>query len=152
MTSKACVLLLLMTASLDSLAAPQFEDYPAQIYQGRLRRVSLSDHEDRKFAAALRSSIGHHPNFAGRFVLSSWGCGASCVMSAAIDAKTGQVIWLPFTVSNWPAEVKEPLEFRRDSRLLIVRGSRNEADSQADIAYFIFDGQQFTRALEPDAK
>jgi len=73
-------------------------------------------------------------------------------MSAAIDAKTGQVIWLPFTVSNWPAEVKEPLEFRRDSRLLIVRGSRNEADSQADIAYFIFDGQQFTRALEPDAK
>jgi hypothetical protein len=47
-------------------------------------------------------------------------------MAAAIDPKTGAVIRLPFTVSNWPLAVTEPLNYKPNSRLLIITGSRNE--------------------------
>jgi len=47
-------------------------------------------------------------------------------MGGAIDANTGDVNMLPFSVSDWPLDVLEPLDFRKDSCLLVVRGSRNE--------------------------
>jgi len=64
-------------------------------------------------------------------------------MAAAIDAKTGAVFWLPFTVCCWDIHVTEPLEFRPDSRLLIVHGSRNEQGAGSDIHFYDFQGTQF---------
>ncbi|HEY1151365.1 MAG TPA: hypothetical protein VGF27_22490 [Pseudoduganella sp.] len=91
----------------------------------------------------LRASEGRRANFAGHFVLATWGCGASCVMGAAIDARTGDVHWLPFTVSNWGFDVSQPLEFRRDSRLLVVHGSRDERGSGDETSYYLFDHGKF---------
>ena len=65
--------------------------------------------------------------------LASWGCGASCVMGAAIDAKTGVVTHLRFTISNWPLDVTEPLGYKPASSLLIVRGSRNEKGARDEV-------------------
>jgi hypothetical protein len=62
-------------------------------------------------------------------------------MSAVIDSKTGAVIWLPFTVCCWELDIKEPIEFRRDSRLLIIHGSLNEQGS--GVHYYKFDGTKF---------
>jgi hypothetical protein len=42
------------------------------------------------------------------------------------------VVWIPFTVCCAPEGVS-PLEYRKDSRLLIVRGARNE---QGNGTYF----------------
>lgn len=64
-------------------------------------------------------------------------------MAAAIDAKTGVVSWLPFTVCCWDIQVTEPLEFRPDSRLLIVHGSRNEQGAGSDVHFYDFQGAQF---------
>jgi hypothetical protein len=112
--------------SLNTSAAPRFDDYASSHYEGRVRKVLIRDGRSREFATLLRANEGRRANFAGHIVLASWGCGASCVMGAAIDARTGDVHWLPFTVSNWSSDVTQPLEFRRDSRLLVVHGSRDD--------------------------
>ncbi|TWI63667.1 hypothetical protein IP91_03639 [Pseudoduganella lurida] len=81
-------------------------------------------------------------NFAGRFVLTTIGCGASCVLTAALDKQTGAVTWLPFTICCWDLAISEPLEFRRDSALLIVHGQRNE-EGGAGPHYYRINGGQF---------
>jgi len=85
----------------------------------------ILDRAQRRYATALRSAP-ERPDFAGRYTLATWGCGASCVMAAAIDRTSGAVVMLPFRVSDWPPEREEPFDYRPDSRLLIVHGRRDE--------------------------
>jgi hypothetical protein len=108
---------------------------------GQRAAVRLEDPKSRRFATMLREGAAHQENFAGHYTLASWGCGASCVMTAAIDAKTGAVAWLPFTVCCWSLDVTEPLEYRLDSRLLIVHGSRDEHGGGT--YFYEFDGRKF---------
>jgi hypothetical protein len=128
---------------------PRFEDYSAaRESMSPGHKPVIVGKENRRYATMLRNAAKQPPNFAGHYVLAAWGCGASCLMGAAIDAKTGMVIWLPFTVCCWPLEITEPLEFKTDSRLLIVRGSRNEKGG--GVYYYLLDNQHLTllRAIE----
>lgn len=131
----------------DSVAAPRFEDYPSARSAGRTGKVHLEDAKSRQYATMLRDASRRKPNFAGHYVLASWGCGASCTMSAAIDAKTGGITWLPFTVCCWEPNIREPLDFRPDSSLLIVHGSRDEQGS--GVHYYNFDGRRFVEVSGP---
>ena len=101
---------------------PRFEDYPVAEFAGRVAQVRLADRRSRQYASTLRAAAQGTPNFAGHYILATWGCGASCVTGAAIDARTGVVAWLPFTVCCWAAPISEPLEFRRNSNLLVIHG------------------------------
>ncbi len=84
-----------------------------------------------------------------RYVIAEWGCGSACVMAAVIDKSSGRGTSLPFTVSDWPVDVTEPLEYRANSCLVIVRGSRNESREHGTY-YYTFDGAQFhLLATEP---
>jgi hypothetical protein len=49
-------------------------------------------------------------------------------LTAVLDAKTGQVAWLPFTLCCWADDVREPVQFRRDSDLILVSGRRDEGE------------------------
>lgn len=71
-------------------------------------------------------------------------------MAASVDARTGNVTWLPFTVCCWSTNIAEPLEFRADSRLLIVHGSRNETGPGKAVHYYTFDGKKFSELLTRD--
>jgi hypothetical protein len=93
------------------------------------------------YISQLNSAARQPINFAGHYILATWGCGSGCVMGGAIDTVTGRVVMLPFTVSNWPLQVVEPLAFQKDSALLVIQGSRNEQGS--GIHYYQFDGSQF---------
>lgn len=103
--------------------------------------LKLSDPKARRYASALQEGATQPVNFAGHYILTSWGCGAGCLMAAAIDARSGQVAMLPFTVSDWPLSVSEPLSFRKDSCLLGVQGRRNE--QAPGTYYYRFDGKRF---------
>jgi hypothetical protein len=118
---------LLLAFSLTTTAQiPRFEDYPAQVYTGSSAPVVIS-RRDRTFKSRLKwASRNQKVNFAGRYILASWGCGASCLMFSLIDARTGRVYSPGFSVCCWPASEEKPIEFRPDSRLLIIRGMRNE--------------------------
>jgi hypothetical protein len=129
-------------------SAPKFEDFPAKIYQGKIAPVKIVSPKDREFKSRLKELSGQKPNFAGHYTLASWGCGASCVMTVAIDAETGRATWLPFTVCCWDADVDEPVKFKRDSRLVMIQGSRNEKGG--GVYYYTLDNGVFSlvKAIE----
>jgi hypothetical protein len=138
-----CLLLLAnVTVTRADTRTPGFADFPvADIYSGRPAKVRLVSPQDRQFATRIREAGRQKVNFAGHFILANWGCGASCLMTVVIDAKTGTVVWLPFTVCCWDADVDEPIAFRRDSRLIVVHGSRNETGGGT--YYYVFERGQF---------
>lgn len=119
-------------------APPAFSSYPAKIFTGRSAKARIATDDDKRYATQLHRLSGQKPNFAGHYSLATWGCGASCVMAVAMDDKTGKTVWLPFTVCCWNENILDPLEYRRDSRLLIVHGSRNES-GMGDYFYEIKD-------------
>ncbi len=63
-------------------------------------------------------------------------------MAAAIDTHSGRVTSLPFTVSDWPLDVTEPLSYRADSCLISVQGSRNESRKHGTF-WYAFNGKTF---------
>ena len=89
------------------------------------------------FRTMIRDAAGQKPNFAGHYILTSWGCGSPCIQTFAIDAVTGRTTWLPFTLCCWPIDVDDPRSFRSDSRLLILRGQGNEAGGQGPWRYVL---------------
>ncbi|WP_283151275.1 hypothetical protein [Silvimonas soli] len=126
---------------------PGFADYSVTVIPpNKPAQVQLADAQSRRYASRLREAGHSKPNFAGHYVLASWGCGASCQMTAAIDAKTGSVIWLPFTVCCWDINIQQPLEFKTNSRLLIVHGARNERGNGT--YFYEFDGKRFKLLAE----
>ena len=102
--------------------------------------LQLADPQSREFEAILRDAADGAPSFAGHYILASWGCGASCVMAAAIDTHDGSVVWLPFTVCCWRPEAPGPLTFNLQSRLIVVHGGRNEEGSGTHF-YALTDGK-----------
>ncbi|UOD31788.1 hypothetical protein INH39_08930 [Massilia violaceinigra] len=147
-TVSAAMAALLATVPASAGAAPRFEDFPVSaVHRGATARPLLADAQSRNYATQLRHAAAGKADFAGRYVLATWGCGASCTMSAAIDAKTGAVSWLPFTVCCRDADVDAPLDYKLTSRLLIVHGARNEQGGGTH--YYQFDGKRFAEIPTP---
>jgi hypothetical protein len=132
---------------------PTFADCPASVEAKHgAPRVVFADSLARQYRTVIRDAAKRPIDFAGHYTLATWGCGSGCVMAAAIDAKTGRATSLPFTVSDWPMDVTEPLSYHVDSCLLIVRGSRDES-AEHGTYYYVFDGTAFRlRAAEPEQK
>lgn len=129
---------------------PTFEEYPVtDHYLGKNAPLMLTE-SDTSYRTRLREAAQLMPNFAGHYILTTWGCGASCVMGAAIDANTGNVYWIPFTVCCWESEVREPVEFRLDSRLIVFSGMRNERPGDRGSHFYHItkdDGFEYIRSM-----
>src|SRR5215470_2345406 len=130
-------------------APPGFADFPApDRFEGKPAPVRLLTKQARMCRTMLRDSAKDGPNFAGHYTIGQWGCGAGCVQFAIIDAKTGNVYFPPFYVSivAGPEEkmdqIPEPLQFKRDSKLLIVTGARNEKGG--GVYYYKWDNNRLT--------
>ncbi len=120
---------------------PHFDDYGVTAAAvAHPARVKLVTARDRKYAAALREAAAK-PDFAGQYTLASWGCGASCVIVAAIDRVDGSVHWFPATVCCWRLAITEPLQYRSNSRLVIVHGRLNEVGDDGDHRFVLNHGR-----------
>jgi hypothetical protein len=126
-------------------SVPKFEDCPVAVETKHTAapRMLFMDAKARHYGSIIREAAKGPINFAGHYVLATWGCGAGCVMAAAIDTNSGRVTSLPLTVSDWPLDITEPLTYRADSCLLIAHGSRNES-AEHGTYYYAFDGKTFT--------
>ncbi|RAR58426.1 hypothetical protein C7401_113161 [Paraburkholderia unamae] len=147
MRTRPAVLAALALSAAASLAhaqaVPTFEDCPATVETKHATpRIAFADASARRFQTVIRDAAKGPVNFAGHYILTTWGCGSGCVMAAVIDVKTGRTTSLPFTVSDWPLNVTEPLDFHANSCLLVVRGSRNES-AEHGTYYYTFDGKAF---------
>jgi hypothetical protein len=126
---------------------PRFKDYPvAEIYKGKNAPLKLS-RDDKMFRTRLKWAVDNQkPNFAGHYILTTWGCGTSCIMGAVIDAKTGKVSWWNFSICCWSGEADDnfqPIEFRDNSKLIIFFGVRNEEDGDHGIHYYKIENGRF---------
>ena len=128
---------------------PRFEDYPAKrTYIGRHAAVVLTP-DNRAFRTRLREAAREKPNFAGRYVLTAWGCGTGCVLGAAVDLRTGRVTWLPDTLCCWweteenISDDFEPIEFRLSSRLIIFRGMLGEKEQSKGTHFYKMENGRF---------
>lgn len=123
--------------------APSFQDFPAtEKYNGTNASLILS-RDDATFRTQLQQAASQKPNFARHYILATWGCGAQCIMGAVIDANTGTVARIPFTLCCWADNVKEPIGFRLDSRLIRFTGERNEQEHDKGHHFYEFKEGKF---------
>jgi hypothetical protein len=142
---------LLLAATLAIAAAqpapvplPRFADYPVSTqFTGRPALPQLLTPGARLFRGSIRQGAAQGPNFAGHDTIATWACGSSCRSLAVIDAQTGQVYPAPFSIlggyglTRYPDETPThagPLQFQRQSRLLIARGCPE--DTQCGSYYY----------------
>ena len=136
--------------------APRFEDFPAEPYSGKNAAPKLkSDAKARMYRTRLAEWAKEPPNFAGHYILATWGCGASCTQITIIDAKTGKVFFPNGARYNAAVNVHADLlgdgdlsdlwhgsgavKFRQDSRLLVLIGMPEEKVEKRGISYYVWE-------------
>jgi hypothetical protein len=124
-------------ASRSNAKSPKFFDFPAEEYLGIHARVVLTS-RDMSFRTRLRNSFSAPIDFAGEYTLAIWGCGAECLVGAAISKRTGKVVWLPGTVCCWRGDGGNII-YRPDSRLIVLAGIINEKGDHAAHFYELRD-------------
>jgi hypothetical protein len=148
---KLIISMLLFTAA--NAQTPTFARYPAKVEKATAKDMNFKSHKDAKmFRTNLRKSLKEGVNFAGRFIVSSWGCGTSCMESAIIDAKTGNVFF-PVELrgsSFGEGEVSQgddSVIFKKNSRLFIINGYTGRDHEQSPrkygVWYFEWTGKAF---------
>ena len=138
-----CVISFMSTTLAQTSATPRFEDYPVQVFKGRMAALKLSGSEARNFRTRLREGAQQGVNFAGHYTIVQWGCGTACLQVAFIDAKTGAVFFPRelngFGVWFWGEKDYDAVQFKPDSRLLVVSGfpaSEGEGDEPKSGLYY----------------
>lgn len=124
---------------------PRFEEYSAKVYSGSPRPPDLSSHPDaRHYRTRLRNAAAGDVNFAGEYVLTTWGCGTTCLMGAVINAKSGAVHFLPGSICCWfnLGDDINPIDYRLDSNLIVFTGYLNEEETMTT-HYFEFRNDEF---------
>ena len=118
----------------DSLMVLIFEQYPVKnIYKGKTATPILKDKDAKLYRTAIREGSIDGPNFAGEFTIVTYGCGACCKGFFIVSARTGKVYKRPFFVTchyieGVPGDGLADLDYRLDSKLLIVTGARDGKD------------------------
>lgn len=154
MKIKSLLLLSLVLAAVSPGSAqsktPTFTQYSARVEKIRNIKVDLKSHKTaRMFRTNLRNSAKEGVNFAGHFVLTTWGCGTNCSESALIDAHTGRVFFptqlegIGIGYCELPDDI-EPLVFKTNSRLLVLNGFKggdlDKKNGRCGIYYFEWTG------------
>ena len=143
------LLLLAIGALAQTGKVPTFTQYPVRVEKIKSINVDVSDKNARMYRTNLRNASKEGVNFAGYYVLTSWGCGTNCGEAAIIDGRTGKV-YFPTQLAgfgigfeSWLGE-DDPLEFKQDSKLLIVKGyaptELNKTKPHGGYYYFNWNG------------
>jgi len=130
---------------------PQFRDYPAEPYSGPSAPVILATPDEVNFRTRLREAVRQPANFAGSYSLALWGCGTSCVTGAAVNLKTGHVVWLPSSICCWPMDVDskfQPVVAHLNSTLIVLSGLRNEKEGDQGAHFYSLEGERFGHILD----
>ena len=128
-------------STLGQTATPRFDQYPvSEHFTGKTAPLVLKG-EARTYRTRLKEAAQEKPNFAGHFIVTTWGCGTECVQGAIIDAKTGNVFMLPDTLCCFGNvdDKFEPVEHRLNSKLIVLSGARNEKEGDNATRFYRFE-------------
>lgn len=136
---------------------PKFKDYPAdKMYSGKNHALVLNEF-GKEFKTRLSNALKtNKPDFAGHYIVTSWGCGTSgCNTGAVIDAITGVAYPLPVALSSvYPLKKEfesehydgQELIYKANSRLMIFAGNLEgleQGDGEDTIAFYEFKDGKF---------
>lgn len=122
---------------------PRFEDYPASPAVIEKRgELKLNSAFARKYRTALREGLRDYPiEFAGRYVIVTFGCGTTCMFGGWVDAATGEAFGMPGILDTFgPFGIETPLVYRADSRLVITLGAARSDETQPEANYYEWTG------------
>lgn len=142
LTSMLCAIVTIPLANAKS-SVPQFIDYPVKIYTGKTSQLDLSDESARIFRTRLRDALKEKPDFAGEYVVTMWGCGASCRMYAFINKRTGKLLDGGFGGEGSQEDV---VASRANSRLLVTQEenmNENWEIESVTTRFYVFEKGQF---------
>jgi hypothetical protein len=158
-----CVCCLSLSAVAQGGAAPAFKDYAVPVFKGRAAALKLTTPQARGYRTRLREGARRALNFAGHYKLHTWSCGTSCLQTAFIDVKTGEVFF-PAELNGFiiclyqPGAVEsleEALQFQKGSRLIVMSGyPTSERDKDAPkkgLYYYEWTGREL-KLLKFEAK
>jgi hypothetical protein len=134
----ALVLLPVFPSAAQNAKRPAFTSYPATVEKARAKSINFkNDPGARTMRTRLKEALAGGTNFAGHYIVAGWGCGTGCISGAIIDARNGNVYWpLPlYALGVWydgNNYVENPVEYRKNSRLLIIRGSPGVKDNDPE--------------------
>lgn len=124
-------------------AIPQFSEYPVNVYTGKTAKLDISDPDARMFRTRLSEALKEPVDFAGEYVIATWGCGAMCRSYSFINKKTGKLLQDGFGGEEQQEDV---VGAKPNSRLIItneeVRNSDYEVKSIA-IRFYILEKGKF---------
>lgn len=132
------ILSLLISIAAQPAKRPAFSSFPTTVETAQAKSINFkNDPGARTMRTRLKEALAGGVNFAGHFVVAGWGCGTGCVSGAIIDARDGKVYWpLPlYALGVWydgNEYVDKPVEYRKNSRLLIIRGSPGVKDNDRE--------------------
>ena len=96
------------------------------------------------YRTVIREEAKQGPNFAGHYTMMQIGCGAATVCPAIMDTKSGQVFFPPelknasmLLMDTGDADIRA-LNYRLDSRLLVVIGVANDDLRNEGASYFVW--------------
>jgi hypothetical protein len=137
-------------------STPTFTQYATRVEKIRNIKVNLKSHKNaRMFRTNLRNAAKEGVNFAGHYILATWGCGTNCSQSAIIDARNGRVFFpgelegAGFGFCELPGDT-EPIVYQANSRLLILNGFKGgdleKENAPCGIYYLEWTGANFKQA------
>src|SRR5215210_4224975 len=132
---------------------PSFTQYAARVEKTKNVKVNLKSHKTANtYRTNLRNAAKEGVNFAGHYILTTWGCGTNCSQSAIIDARNGRVFFprilegAGFGFCDLPDDT-EPIVYRADSRLLVLSGFKGgdleSENGRCGIYYLEWTGTDF---------
>jgi hypothetical protein len=138
-----------------SVKAPDFKQYAADVYAGKPAPLNLRSHSmARMYRTSIREQLHEHGiNFAGHYTIAVMGCGTGCSITAIVDARNG-VAYFPRELSGWSVEPgvyefaddEDVRTFRTDSRLLKIIGAprlgAEEKWGQGGVYYYEWKNNQ----------
>jgi len=123
-----------------------FDRYPVVVSRSKPVPPHVLEGAAHTYRTVIRDQAREGPNFAGHYTLIQIGCGAATSCVAIADATTGRVYFPPNLRSASSLERDtgsfdlERLNYRIDSRLLIVAGVANEDEKTEGMTTYLWDG------------
>ena len=123
-------------ASVDNRNTPcpmAFADYPAEPPASARQystKVTPATPQARRYRTVISQDGVKPPNFSGHYRIVTWGCGTDCHGFAIVNRKTGVAITPKGIdyVAGAMGNDQPRIDFRLDSRLLVLNGLINDED------------------------
>lgn len=124
----------------------EFQRYAVKPQQVKPQAIRIEG-TNKRYKTLLTELKSQPINYAGHYVLSTYGCGGGCQGIAVYNAKTGSAFIHPEHFSECYSEKygwrDRDYDMKINSRLLILTGSRHGNIAHCEKVYYLIEGNRF---------